>query len=125
MYLSSLPKTFLDSYFANRKLERLACNTITEVAKLEHHLNQIRKDGFSLDNEEFIDGMVALAVPIKDASGRFCASLSFHAPSQRVDIDMVRSYVDRFRKAALEISQLMMGQEVTSEAGQNAQRTCV
>ncbi len=110
LYLSSLPKTSLDSYFANRQLERHACNTITKVAELKRHLEQIRKDGFSLDNQEFIDGMVALAVPIKDASGRFCATLSFHGPSQRVDLDMARSYVDRFRKSALEISQLMMGQ---------------
>ncbi|MGH1480362.1 MAG: IclR family transcriptional regulator [Geminicoccales bacterium] len=113
MYLSSLQKTFLDSYLSSRQLERQASNTITDVANLERHLDQIRQDGYSIDNEEFIDGMVALAVPIKDASGRFCATLSFHAPSQRVDIDLAKSYVDRFRKAALEISQLMIGQKTT------------
>lgn len=111
MYLSSLPKTFLDSYLASRTLERRARNTITDAAALESHLNQIRQDGFSLDDQEFIDGMVAMAVPIKDASGRFCASLSFHAPNQRIDIDTARSYVDRFRRSALEISQLMIGQK--------------
>lgn len=119
MYLSSLPKMYLDSYLANTTLEQRARNTITDAALLESRLDQIRQDGYSLDDEEFIDGMVALAVPIKDASGRFCATLSFHAPNQRVDIKMARSYVDRLRRSAQSISQLMMGQSSPFEVDQD------
>ncbi|MEL6964221.1 MAG: IclR family transcriptional regulator [Pseudomonadota bacterium] len=110
MYLSSLPKMYLDSYLNSTILERRARNTITDAAVLESHLAQIRQNGFSLDDEEFIDGMVALAVPIRDATGRFCATLSFHAPNQRVDLKTAKTYVDRLRRSAEGISQLMIGQ---------------
>ena len=49
-------------------------------------LAQIARDGFALDREEFMDGMVAIAVPVKDARGRFIAALAYHGPTPRMTL---------------------------------------
>ena len=41
----------------------------------------------AIDDEEFMDGMRAIAVPVNDNNGRFVAALAFHGPSQRLSIE--------------------------------------
>ncbi|MDK2958886.1 MAG: IclR family transcriptional regulator, regulon repressor [Synergistaceae bacterium] len=55
-------------------------NTITELPKLMEELRQIRKDGFSLDNEEFVEGLLCLGVPVRSRSGDVVAALSVALP---------------------------------------------
>ena len=54
-------------------------------------LKQCRKRGYALDFGEFVDGMIAIAVPVTDSNGRFVASLAFHGPMQRLSLDDVIS----------------------------------
>ena len=56
--------------------------------------------GVNIDNEEFISGMVAIAVPITDDQGRYVASLAFHGPSQRLTVEKVISQKDVLFKGA-------------------------
>ena len=50
-------------------------------------LDKVSKQGYSIDDEEFMDGMRAIAVPVNDNNGRFVAALAFHGPSQRLSIE--------------------------------------
>ena len=50
-------------------------------------INQIKKQGYALDREEFMEGMIAIAVPIKDKEDRFIGALAFHGPTQRISIE--------------------------------------
>jgi DNA-binding IclR family transcriptional regulator len=47
-------------------------------------LETIKKQGHALDNEEFFEGMVALAVPIYNPQGRYHASVAFHGPTLKL-----------------------------------------
>ena len=60
-------------------------NTIVEFPALERELEKIRKAKISTDNEEFLPGLAAVAVPIFDARGTVCAALSLNAPASRMD----------------------------------------
>ena len=46
-----------------------------------------KKQGYALDREEFMEGMIAIAVPIKDKEDRFIGALAFHGPTQRISIE--------------------------------------
>jgi DNA-binding IclR family transcriptional regulator len=46
---------------------------------------QARRDGFAIVREEFEPGLVAAAVPIRDASGRVIAALNVSAPGFRFE----------------------------------------
>ena len=57
--------------------------------------------------EEYIDGMVALAVPVRDLKGRLYATLSFHAPRMRVAFSAVCEYLPQLRAASEQLGALL------------------
>jgi len=61
--------------------------THTEPEALTEDLARIAKRGYALDEEEFIDNMVAIAVPVHDPSGRFTAALAYHGSKTRMSLD--------------------------------------
>ena len=108
MYLSSLNPRYLDRYLASRTLEHHTKKTITDIAKLKAELAMTRKRGFSTDDEEFMDGMVAVAVPIIDDQGRLVSTLSAHAPLQRNDLAALVANVETLKTAADQLSELLL-----------------
>lgn len=107
LYLSSFSKPRLKRLLNNTLLERTARNTITDVDSLADALTKIAKTGLSVDNEEFIDGMVAVSVAITDKTGKLAACLYIHAPSIRRSLEELCSFEPILRKAAKELSELI------------------
>ncbi|MFZ1813669.1 MAG: IclR family transcriptional regulator [Rhizobiaceae bacterium] len=62
-------------------------NTITSRENLLTELETIARQGYALDKEEFMDGMVAIAVPVYDREKRFLAALAFHGPTLRLTVE--------------------------------------
>ncbi len=85
-YLASLPPKARVAMVDSLPLKRLTPNTTTDRDKLLKELGQIRKQGFAVDNEEFFEGMVALAVPVRDEERRYVGAIAFHGPTQRIDL---------------------------------------
>ena len=67
-------------------------------------LEKIRKKQVGTDNQEFIEGMVCVAVPICDRRKRFFATLSIHAPSSRMTLEEISRHVPRLQKASHDLS---------------------
>ncbi len=111
MYLSALASNHMQTYLAADGLEARTENTIVDAGALRTEIEAIRAQGYALDREEFMDDMVALAVPVLDPHGRLMATLSFHAPTVRFDIDKALGYLEPLRAASAELSRL-----VTSDA---------
>ncbi len=107
MYLSTLPDSHLKRYATAEILEAKTSNTITSPDALLSEISSVRKQGCALDREEFMDGMIALAVPIKDDNGRLVSTLSFHAPTQRFTIEAALTYLPAMNEAASELSRLL------------------
>lgn len=70
------------------------------AGSLLQELEQIARDGFALDREEFMDGMVAIAVPVTDARGRFIAALAYHGPTPRMTLTGAMAQVSFLQDAA-------------------------
>jgi DNA-binding IclR family transcriptional regulator len=107
MYLSSLRSSFLNRLLDNIKLEGYVPGTITDKEALKSELEVTRKRGYSTDNEEFMEGMVAVAVPIRDAQNRVVSTLSVNGPLQRVSLGGLESKIGRLQAAAEELSELV------------------
>ena len=58
-------------------------------------------------NEEFVEGLVAVAVPIHDPGGRFCAGLALHAPKFRMTMEDALEKLPKLRTAADQIESLI------------------
>lgn len=108
MYLSMLKKAHLERYLGSVKFEQQTPATITDKASLFSEIRKTKEQGFAQDNEEFMEGMIALAVPIIDVHGRLVSTLSFHAPTQRLSLQQAYAYLDDLNEAAEELSQLLV-----------------
>ncbi len=84
-FLASLPAAKRNTLVNSIRLERHTDKTITDRQRLSRELRQIARDGHALDREEFMEGMVAIAVPVNDPDGRYLASLAFHGPTMRLE----------------------------------------
>lgn len=90
----------------SRKLKACTANTITRVAELESELAKARADGFALNNQERLDGIVGVAVPVFDPGGNILASVGMHGPVPRLTIRACERHVGRLRQAAQRIARV-------------------
>lgn len=106
LYLSSLPKSKREAMVATLDLKAITKNTISDPAILLQAVEKIRRDQISIDNEEYIDGIIAIAVPITDNQGRFYNSVALQAPVFRMPLQSAREYIPLLREAANKLSTL-------------------
>ncbi|WP_299849670.1 IclR family transcriptional regulator [uncultured Roseovarius sp.] len=83
MYLSSLKPAMFEGYLSAGPFEAVTERSITNPDALRNEVELTRARGYSVDNEEFMAGMTAIAVPVTDAQGRLMATLSVHVPLPR------------------------------------------
>jgi DNA-binding IclR family transcriptional regulator len=81
-------------------LPAFTAKTITDRDAFEEALKSIRKDRFSTDDEEYLDGMVCVAVPVEDDKRLVPAVLAVHAPVTRMGLDQALAHVPALRRAA-------------------------
>lgn len=107
MYLSTLNEAHLKRYVGAAKLDGRAPKTITDRSHLLDEIARVREEGYAQDDEEFLEGMVALAVPVIESHGRMLSTLSFHAPIQRMKLEDAYRHLPRLHSAAKELSKLV------------------
>lgn len=102
LYLSSLEQSILENVVQHMGLEEHTPKTITHESHFLEELARIRQQGFGEDNEEFVDGMVAISVPI--GSNDFIFGYLFcHAPSFRTPLESLKACLPEMQSAAKEI----------------------
>ena len=62
-------------------------------------MNNIRQKQVGTNDQEFIEDMVCVAVPIFDRRKRLFATFSIHAPSSRMTLEQIYPHVPHFQKA--------------------------
>ncbi|MDU9004329.1 IclR family transcriptional regulator [Sedimentitalea todarodis] len=111
MYLSSLLPSHLERFLAATQLQRHTRKTITDANILKDEIEIIRKRGYSTDDEEFMDEMVAVAVPIKDGRGRLMSTLSVHGPVQRLSLKDAELHLDLMHRTAEDLASIASNSE--------------
>lgn len=69
-------------------LQKRTDNTITDPEELLKELENIRKQGLAIDNEESSLGLVCIAAPIKNSIGECIAAMSVSGPKKEMNNDM-------------------------------------
>ncbi len=106
MYLSTLGKAKQRQILESLDLKKHTQKTLTDVDTLMQELATTAQRGYAQDDEEWLEGMVALAVPLSDGAGRVYATLSFNAPAMRISLDDLHQYLDTLRSAAAELDSI-------------------
>jgi len=103
--LAYAPKEAVEHYLARVQLLSYTRYTVTDLDGIRDMLVRIRRDGYALNNEEFVTGSTGLAAPIHDAGGSVVAALNLGMPTIRYVerretlLLMVRSAADDISRA--------------------------
>jgi len=100
LFLAMMPPHRRHALLSSLTLEAHTPYTLTTEKALEEGLSQIARDSLSTDNEEFIEGMVAIAVPVYDGVGQIRASLAIHAPRMRHSLETLLEWAPLMRQIA-------------------------
>jgi IclR family transcriptional regulator, pca regulon regulatory protein len=103
--LAGLGPERLAAWFEQAQLERFTERTITDRATLMQQIEAARRDGYATAEEEITAGVVALAVPVRDAAGRVVAAMNVcvHA-NQASAAQLVSRHLAALRDASMAVS---------------------
>lgn len=87
--LAFLPPHELARFFQEVRLERRTPNTVTKKSELLRELEEVRRRGYALDDEEMGANLCCVGVPIRDSIGRVVAALSVAMPKMRFKTAMI------------------------------------
>lgn len=106
MIMSQFSRGQRERVLGTGSLRRYSPNTITDRDVLDAQYRRIREDGFALDDEEYLPGLVCIAVlvPVKAVRSNTC--LAAQAPVVRLDTDGALKLLPALRRAAQAISEL-------------------
>lgn len=86
------------------KLTRYTKHTMTDRRELEAHFELIREQGYAVNDQEDAIGLIAVAVPVRDATGNVVAGFAVHAPIPRFTVDDAVKRLPLFNDAANRIA---------------------
>jgi IclR family acetate operon transcriptional repressor len=100
--------TTINRYIEQHELRAFTRRTITEPAKLEAHLKEVRTRGYATDFEEFAKNLYCVAVPVTNDTGVVAGSVGL-ATDARTPNDELKRLIRLARRAALQISSVLRG----------------
>lgn len=105
--LAFLPDDQLTPLLPRIKLAQFTARTHTTLTTLREDLGTIRARGFAIDDNEIIDGVTCVAVPILAEDGMPLASVSITAPSHRMPLTRQLELAAVLRRTAAQIAQML------------------
>lgn len=88
--LSYCDKEFIENYFKSESLKRTE-NTVISAQEFFKQSEEIKKNGYACDNEEFARGIICIACPVFDSEGEASAAVGI---SSLTVYDTVKSLVN-------------------------------
>lgn len=107
LFLAFMPTARRDKLVEQLQLTKMTATTLVSVEALRRECDTIAEQGYSLDREEFIDGLVAAAVPVRDAEGEVRAAIAVHAPTARMPLERAIERLPALRAAAKRMARLL------------------
>ncbi len=85
-------------------MKRFTENTITDLPTLVESLRHVRRNGYAIDREEYIPGVICVGAPIRDQAGTVIGGISASTPSMRATEEHVNLMRDEVVAAARALS---------------------
>ncbi len=103
LLLGLLPEREGRQTLASMPLTRHTNRTIIDLEKLRAAIKQSAEAQMGIDDQEFIDGVVCVAVPVIADNGQVAGGLAVSAPEARVTMNQLRQFVPHMRRAAVQL----------------------
>lgn len=106
LFLAQMTPAQRHRLLAHAPLEQYTAKTITDAAAFEEEVARVRRQGFALDNEEFLPGLLCVAVLVPAASGRSNLCVAMQAPIMRMTPDKALQALPPLQRAAEALSRI-------------------
>lgn len=107
--LAWLPEAEIARVIAHGGLKRFTDKTIPTIADLMENLRLVRRNGYSLDDEEFQTGVVCVGAAIRETSGAVVGAISVSMPQIRADGEHIAAVRQQIMETASFISARLGG----------------
>lgn len=102
--IAFLPEDKIEEIVDTIEFTPFTVRTITSKTMYLEHLEKVRSQGYSMDDEEIYTGVRCVAAPIKNSKGEVFASIGVSGPATRIQLANLEFYVDSVKAAAEKIS---------------------
>lgn len=107
--LAGLPEDKLNEYLDNATLEKITPHTVTSKVQLASLIEETRRQGWAIVDQELEVGLRSISAPIKNRSGEIVAALNVCCPSVRLTTkEMQAQVLPELLDAASRISLMML-----------------
>ena len=107
LFLAQMPQAARDALIAQLPMPRMTRNTIVSAKGLRAECDRIAEQGYSCDREEFIAGLIAVAVPVHADDGSARAAIAVHAPVARMTLEGAVEQLPALQSAAKRMRALL------------------
>jgi DNA-binding IclR family transcriptional regulator len=104
VFLSQMAPGQRQRLLGHAPLEAFTPKTLTDLGALESEVRNVRRQGFALDNEEFLPGLLCVAVAVPSAAGRANLCVAVQAPLMRLTADKALALLPALQRAAAALS---------------------
>lgn len=106
--LAALPPQEAELRLKRMARQRLTPRTRTEVSELMGLLDDVRRQGYAVSNEELEPGVLSVAVPVHDTAGRTVASMSAVGTTSRYSMDsLIQTLLPELDSACRKLRRLL------------------
>ncbi len=107
LFLAQMSQARRRRLLAHVSLERCTPATLTDLDALEDELRRVAADGHALDREEFVPGLVCVAVPVPAGPGsRSALCVAVQAPTVRTSPEQALRWLPALRRAARALGEI-------------------
>jgi IclR family transcriptional regulator, acetate operon repressor len=107
LFLAMMDERSREALLRTLTFEPMTEHTIVTREAMRTECAQIVARGHSFDREEFVAGLIAAAVPVRDSQGTMRAAMAIHGPTTRMTIDDVIARLPALEAAALRMGALL------------------
>jgi len=115
--MSTLPAVEIGKLLTEHALVELTPRSLTTADDLHRELSRVRERGYAVDDEESVEGLRCVAVPIRDATGAARYAMSVSAPSYRLPHARVQEVGAAIRAQTQVLEALLDYRPSSDEAG--------
>ena len=102
----------IETFFENIDLKKRTSNTLTTVEQLRLEAEKIKQIGYALDNEEYHEGVICIAAPVRNAFEEVVAAVGLTATKTKFTQDKIPYYARNIIGAAAKISTFLGKREI-------------
>ena len=102
--LSGLPDEQVEATLSRADLRKLTARTVTSIEVLRQAIEQVRRQGYAIVDQELEAGLRSIAAPIHESAGAAIAAVNLSTQASRTTVtDMKRRLLPPLRETATAI----------------------